>query len=30
MSEHKAVVWFGNDPQPNTFFLGRRSVLGSS
>jgi hypothetical protein len=21
MSEHKAVVWFGDDPKPNTFFL---------
>jgi hypothetical protein len=21
MSEHKAVVWFGDDPQPNTFFF---------
>ncbi len=21
MSEHKAVVWFSDDPQPNTFFL---------
>ena len=21
MSEYKAVVWFGNDPQPNTFFF---------
>lgn len=21
MSEHKAVVWFGNDPEPNTFFF---------
>jgi len=21
MGEHKAVVWFGDDPQPNTFFF---------
>ena len=21
MSEHKAVVWFSNDPEPNTFFF---------
>ena len=21
MSEHKTVVWFGDDPQPNTFFF---------
>ena len=21
MSDHKTVVWFGDDPQPNTFFF---------